>query len=757
LRFLFAPRSKAFDRNIIAAHRSRRSSDSRRARIPPPGMSGTTVNARLTPALRTLPRATGGHPGRPMRCIKPIVNIGHYSAVVITILPPLSSRKARSLSTLLSAITVLLVAIVASVCGLSAMDAYRHQQQADRALSATMVARQILTAKVALRIELGLTESALTAVTPMSATTEKELVTLHARTAAALDAAAGKLDQFGAPQTAGTRAQMHKTIAHYKNLARDTLVALRAPQLQRPQNLIRDWQTTSVLLTAEINAQAEALSQKIAGADPFVDEMIKINNTIWRLRRDAGNDRGRIQNAIARNRLPPAGDMRADSELMGRIDARWSDLLDDSRMHTTPPQLQSAIQNAQKVYFTDYRSLRQHVYLVLENNLMPLLTEREWFERSNVALASITNIGNIALELTADHAAAQARAAQHNLYGALAVMLAALFSAILAAAYVAQRVIWPLKRITNTMRVIAEGDLGEPIPFRNRHDEIGQFAQALQMFRDAELERERLKTALLENQGAKEAAELLNRQKSEFLANMSHELRTPLNAVIGFSEIIATEALGPGSPRYREYAKDICGAGTHLLSLINDILDLSKVEAGKLDLHCEPINLADLINECAHLMQERTVRQGLHIALDVAALPSLLLDRLRVKQILLNLLSNAIKFTPRGGSVRIEAGRDASGRIVVHIRDTGIGIAPEMTALVFEPFRQVDSALSRKFEGTGLGLSLVKRLMELHGGDVYIESALHEGTCVFLSFPASRIAHGAAYGSGDAPAASAQQ
>jgi signal transduction histidine kinase len=209
---------------------------------------------------------------------------------------------------------------------------------------------------------------------------------------------------------------------------------------------------------------------------------------------------------------------------------------------------------------------------------------------------------------------------------------------------------------------------------------------------------------------------------------------------LGFSEVIGSEVFGPCVPRYRSYANDIHGAGKHLLALINDILDLSKAEAGKLDLHCEPVNLGDVMKECARLMQGRAADQDLRIRLVIAALPPMQIDRLRVKQILLNLLSNAIKFTLTGGVVSLEADRDPDGGVEVRVRDTGIGIAPEKIALVFEPFRQVDCDLSRKFEGTGLGLTLVKSLIEIHDGTVRIESVLNKGTCVTIRFPAARCA-----------------
>jgi signal transduction histidine kinase len=288
------------------------------------------------------------------------------------------------------------------------------------------------------------------------------------------------------------------------------------------------------------------------------------------------------------------------------------------------------------------------------------------------------------------------------------------------------------------MKTVADGNLGHAIPFGDRQDEIGQFARTLQMFRNGAVEKQQLEVELLRNQAAKETAETANRVKSEFLANMSHELRTPLNAVIGFSDIIRMEVFGPGLPRYREYATDINRAGTHLLCVINDILEFTKAEAGKLELRIEQVDLGEVIEEAVRLVRQQAAEQNLQLRLDIGPLPLLALDRLRVKQILLNLLSNAIKFTHDGGKVLVEAGQDASGGVVICVRDTGIGIAPDMLPLVFEPFKQIDSDLARKFDGTGLGLSLVKTFIELHGGEVRIESKWAQGTAVFISFPAAR-------------------
>jgi signal transduction histidine kinase len=636
-----------------------------------------------------------------------------------------------------------LVAVVASACLLFAADAYRQRQQAARVLETSTIAGQVLAAKVALRNELGMSDTLTTTPALADKAVADDLVALHARSMAALNIVVDEMDRSGASAEA---AAMRGTLVRYQALFRDTMAMARQTTPRQAEILSGRWQTLSARLTGQAEARYRALEEDTAGADPFVDKMLRINDRVWRLRKDAGRDRGIMQWYLSRGGRPTQDDVQTLEQLTGSIDAHWADMQGDVRHAGLPPSLVAAIANAQKIYFSDYRATRRGVYDQLARGVKPSITVRGWFRLSNRSLESIAQIGHTALDLMAAHAAEEASAAQQRFYAAIVAILAFMLFAALAAGHVMKRVIIPLRRITGTMKVIAEGNLDEAIPFRDRHDEIGQFAQALGMFRDAALERERLKAELLENQSAKEAAEIANRLKSEFLANMSHELRTPLNAIIGFSEIIATEVFGAAPPRYREYAQDICGAGTHLLSLINDILDLSKVEAGKLDLQCETVDLAALLKECVQLMHERANQQGLRLTTSIATLPAMLIDRLRVKQILLNLLSNAIKFTMPGGTVSLEAGCDVLGTVTVCVRDTGIGIAPEMIPLVFEPFRQVDSALARKYDGTGLGLSLVKTLIELHGGTVKIESALQKGTAASISFPPSRLAENAASG-----------
>lgn len=252
------------------------------------------------------------------------------------------------------------------------------------------------------------------------------------------------------------------------------------------------------------------------------------------------------------------------------------------------------------------------------------------------------------------------------------------------------------------------------------------------------IERARARLLLLE---AKTKAEIANRTKTEFLANMSHELRTPLNAIMGFSELMKGQMLGPvGNPTYVDYARDIHQSAAHLLQIINDILDLSKVEAGKIELDEQSIDMHALVDSALRLVGERAHEAGVTVSNEVPPeMPQLLADERLLKQILINLLSNSIKFTDKGGTVRVRAEREATGVIAISVADTGIGISEEDLPKVMEPFRQADSALSRKYEGTGLGLPLVKSFVELHRGVFELRSQLGVGTTATIRFPRDRV------------------
>lgn len=228
--------------------------------------------------------------------------------------------------------------------------------------------------------------------------------------------------------------------------------------------------------------------------------------------------------------------------------------------------------------------------------------------------------------------------------------------------------------------------------------------------------------------------------KSAFLATMSHELRTPLNAIIGFTDLMLSQTLGPISPpRYNEYLSDIHKSGEHLLKLINDVLDLTRLDAGKAILQEEAVDLAAMIEASCRMVAPVAARAGVALVVDLPpALPRLRGDARRIQQVVLNLLSNAVKFTPGQGTVTVDA-HATPGGLQLRVRDTGIGIAEADIPRALERFGQVDNALSRKYDGTGLGLPLARQLVELHGGSLCLQSKLGTGTNVTVAFPAERI------------------
>ncbi len=241
-------------------------------------------------------------------------------------------------------------------------------------------------------------------------------------------------------------------------------------------------------------------------------------------------------------------------------------------------------------------------------------------------------------------------------------------------------------------------------------------------------------------------AEESNRLKSEFLATMSHELRTPLNAILGFSEILKSQMPGANSHETRrEYADSIWSSGRHLLNIVDDVLDMSKVEAGEMPLDREEFDAVDLLESCLRLVENQAETDDVALVSNIAGdLPPAYGDERRIKQVLINLLSNAVKFTPEGGRVSVWLGADAGGALQFTVADTGIGIQPGDIEKVLTPFGQVETTYARRFGGTGLGLPIAKSLVEMHGGDFSLESTLGEGTKVSFTLPARGAAKDAA-------------
>ena len=278
----------------------------------------------------------------------------------------------------------------------------------------------------------------------------------------------------------------------------------------------------------------------------------------------------------------------------------------------------------------------------------------------------------------------------------------------------------PIQQMDSRFSEITAGDFSGRVDVANR-DELGSLGANVNRMND-ELRRV---------YGELETA---SRHKSEFLASMSHELRTPLNAIIGFSQLLRQQLFGPVNAKQDEYLEDILSSGNHLLSLINDVLDLSKVEAGQVNLEIGPFSLREALDRGVVMVRERAADNGVHLSLDLAPGVDIVRgDERRVRQVVFNLLSNAVKFTPSGGDVALAAGR-VDGEVQVSVADTGPGIAIEDQQRIFEEFQQTDAGVSQR-EGTGLGLALSKRLVELQGGRIWVESALGRGSRFVFTLP----------------------
>ncbi len=335
----------------------------------------------------------------------------------------------------------------------------------------------------------------------------------------------------------------------------------------------------------------------------------------------------------------------------------------------------------------------------------------------------------------------------------IGLVLVGLVAALAASLFLARRLARPVQALQATAARIGAGALDERIELRTGdelEDLAREFSRMTARLREsyATLEQKvedrtrELATSLDENvrllrevEDKSGQLELASKHKSEFLANMSHELRTPLNAVIGFSEVLLQRMFGELNEKQQEYARDILTSGKHLLSLVNDILDLSKVEAGKMELQSSRFSLGDVIESGATMVRERAARRGIALRVEVDPdLAPLEADERKVRQVLFNLLSNAVKFTPEGGSIQVRAQRQG-GEVRVSVRDTGPGIAPEDQVRIFDEFQQTSTG-AEAAESTGLGLTLAKRFVELHGGRLWVDSELGLGSTFTFALPA---------------------
>jgi signal transduction histidine kinase len=654
----------------------------------------------------------------------------------------MAMRQLTSIRVLLPAVTGVMTLVLVVIFAIFATRALERREDARRIPLIVNVSYDLFEAIQNIRLERGAVNRVLGEVAGGDA--RDEIAHLRAQSEKSLESALTKLAGVAVPG-------IEPEVEHIK-LSRRDFAALRREidqTLQRPRDnhsdaILARWVAATGELVEAIDALSTRLENDVSQADPFVAEMIRVKQQVWPVRSDSGDDRLLLRRAMTSSKPLSAASLRELDFMAGRIEAEWKLVHDAGQRPSTPAKLRAAIGTADRLYFSKFQPVRNGVVDRLSRKLPVDIDLRDWLKLSAESRESLYVVAQTAFGVASAHATEQSALAERQFYAALALMVFFFGVGAITALYVIKGVVHPITQMADTMRVVADGNLTCAIPFENRADEIGLLARALRIFRDNAIEKQQLYLA-------KVGAETANRTKSEFLANMSHELRTPLNAIIGFSDVIKKSLFGPINERYRDYASDIYNSGNHLLKLINDILDLSKLEAKQVELYEENIDLAVLIPSSLHLIEPQAESGKVQLTSTMGGdVPLIRADERRMRQILINLLSNAVKFTLEGGQVRVSASCSDQG-VSITVSDTGIGMSPDQIPIALESFRQIDSKISRKYDGTGLGLPLTKHLVELHGGSMTIESELNRGTTVICLLPRERIVEAAA------PSAAARQ
>src|SRR6201986_2265127 len=464
--------------------------------------------------------------------------------------------------------------------------------------------------------------------------------------------------------------------------------------------------------------------------------MMKIKQLSWAVREFSGNDRLLVGAGIASGKGYDKAQLEIMTELKGRGDALWDAILEDPNLGHVPPALHAAIATANELYFVRLRGLRKTVIDAFASGKQPPTSSHDWIDASDTAMRSLVQVANIAVDLSDAHARAELDAARRNLIVQLCIMLLSIGFGLFATFFISRRIARPMSSITQTMRLVAGGSMTCEVPYKDRADEIGELSRALAVFRRNALEKQRVEDQLVQSRIATQSAEAASRVKSEFLAHMSHELRTPLNAIIGFSDMMLQGVFGPVGERYGEYIGLINKSGSHLLEVVSNILDMSKIDAGKFELQMEDVDLAGLMDDCAALMRFAVEERRISLSTDMPAKrASAMADRRALKQILINLLSKAVKFTPKGGEVVVSVQARADV-LEIAVRDNGRGIPKSALERLGRPFERVITNPHVASDGAGLGLALVYGLTRLHGGTVRIDSTEDVGTVVTVTLPA---------------------
>jgi len=646
-------------------------------------------------------------------------------------------KRTYSVTTWLSLAKGAMALMLVTVFAVAASNAWRREQDSAHIAASARVSRNIVVVREALRAELGVIDTTMAEPAIADAATLARLGQLHRQTLRAMGRIQGEIAALG-PETVPP--ELARKIAQGmtvfdRRLFPAVLRAALLPREQRPRRLLIDPQNSVYATLDRVDEQATILSRQIAGSSSYMSEMMRISDIAWHIRVDAGGERRNYANFISWPHKPTQDERDDVVKIRGRTEAPWLSIKKAAQEGGMPAPVAAAVARADVEYFGHYAKLRAHVLDAMEKGEALNISGPQWLVLSTPALNSLMEVSRSALAAAEARAMENLATARHDLTMALLQMAVGIALAGLTAFLVLSRVIRPLKQITHAITHNEDADIERVLALSARGDEIGRFAQALKGFRKMSEDRQRLERELLQNQLARETAEAASKVKSEFLANMSHELRTPLNAVIGFSEMMMHGTFGVISERYREYAELINNSGSHLLSLVADILDLAKIEAGRFQADFRELDLKACVQDCVPLIAPKARERGITVASDLPAQSVMVIaDARACKQILINLLSNAVKFSGDKGVITVRL-RECGERVQLSVRDEGVGIPADVLERIGQPFEQATKNPHLAREGTGLGLSLVKALVGEHNGQMQVESREDAGTTVTITLP----------------------